>query len=76
MADRRPSATVTIAYETGGQPGVVDGLLELRSHRSFSPRRTPTDAPVLSAAVSNSQAIDAFEYVRLAEVGDEVLRHL
>lgn len=73
MADRRRAVRdCYTAYETGNRE-LVEKLLS-RDYTFFSPADPGIDRErYFERCWPNSQAIDAFEYVRLAEVGDEVL---
>jgi ketosteroid isomerase-like protein len=73
MADRLQTVRdCYTAYETGDR-GLVERLLSPQ-YEFFSPPDPGIDRErYFERCWPNAQAIDRFEYVRLAEVGDEVL---
>jgi ketosteroid isomerase-like protein len=73
MADRLQTVRdCYTAYETGNRE-LVEGLLSA-DYTFFSPPDPGIDRDrYFERCWPNSQTTDAFEYVRLAEVGDEVL---
>ena len=73
MADRLQTVRACYrAYETGNRD-LVEGLLT-GDYRFFSPPDPGIDRDrYFERCWPNAQAIDGFDYVRLAEVGDEVL---
>jgi ketosteroid isomerase-like protein len=73
MADRLQTVRdCYTAYETGNRE-LVEGLLSA-DYTFFSPPDPGINrARYFERCWPNSQTTDAFEYVRLAEVGDEVL---
>jgi ketosteroid isomerase-like protein len=73
MADRlRTVRDCYTAYETGDRD-LIDGLLS-PDYTFFSPPDPGIDRDrYFERCWPNAQTIDAFAYVRLAEIGDEVL---